>query len=109
MLKKLDILKMIYHHFFKNLSKIEIFCLFMYGSIIVKMDNFHLFEEVPKFLFHVQVAMGNEIYKQHGFFLHVRVVNVVVHFVMGLVIIIHHKKYTCLQTIQFFHLCAFHT
>jgi cell division protein FtsN len=36
-------------------------------------------------------------------------VGVVVHFVMGLVTMIHHKKYTCLQTIQFFHLCALHT
>jgi hypothetical protein len=34
-------------------------------------------------------------------------VNVVVHFVMSLVTMIHHKKYTCLQTFQFFPLCAF--
>jgi len=36
-------------------------------------------------------------------------VDVVVHFVMGLVIMIHHKKYTRLQIVQFFHLCALHT
>jgi predicted neutral ceramidase superfamily lipid hydrolase len=46
--------------------------------------------------------MGNEIYKQHGFFYMCVCVNVVVHFVMGLVTMIHHKKYTCLQIIQFF-------
>jgi hypothetical protein len=34
-------------------------------------------------------------------------VDVVVHFVMDLVTMIHHKKYTCLQNVQFFHLCAF--
>jgi hypothetical protein len=38
--------KIIYHHFKENLSKSEIFCLLVYGSIVVKMDNFHLFEEV---------------------------------------------------------------
>jgi fluoride ion exporter CrcB/FEX len=36
-------------------------------------------------------------------------VNVVMHFVMGLVTMIHHKKYTCLQIVQFFHVCALHT
>jgi hypothetical protein len=36
-------------------------------------------------------------------------VDIVVHFEIGLVTIIHHKKYICLQTFQFFHLCAFHT
>jgi hypothetical protein len=46
--------------------------------------------------------MGNEIYKQHEFFSYMYMcVNVVVHFVMGLVTMIHHKKYTCLQTFQF--------
>jgi hypothetical protein len=45
-LKNLDIQKMMYQHFFKNLSKIEIFCLFVYGRIVVKMDNSHSFEEV---------------------------------------------------------------
>jgi hypothetical protein len=44
-LKNLDIHKIIYHHFF-NLLKIGIFCLFVYGGIVVKMDNFYLFEEV---------------------------------------------------------------
>jgi len=53
--------------------------------------------------------MGNEIYKQHDFFSYMYVcVNVFVHFVMGLVIMIHRKKYTCLQIIQFFHWCALH-
>jgi hypothetical protein len=51
-LKNLDIQKMIYHHFFKNILKIEIFCLLVFGNIIVKMDHFHLFEEVLNFLFH---------------------------------------------------------
>jgi hypothetical protein len=36
-------------------------------------------------------------------------VDVVVHFVMGLVTMICHNKYTCLQTFYFLHLCAFHT
>ncbi len=40
---------MTYHHFKKNLSNIEIFCLFVYGGIVVKMDNSHLFEEVLNF------------------------------------------------------------
>ncbi len=54
--------------------------------------------------------MGNEIYKQFGFFFYMYVcVGVVVHFVMGLVTMIHHKKYTCLQIVQFLHLCALHT
>jgi hypothetical protein len=69
--KKLDIQKMIYHHFFKNLLKIEIISLLSFGSIVMKMDNFHLFEKVLNFLFHTQETMGNEIYKQHDFFLHV--------------------------------------
>jgi hypothetical protein len=43
---------MIHHHFLLNLSKIEIFYLFVYGSIIVKMDNSHLFEDVLNFLLH---------------------------------------------------------
>jgi hypothetical protein len=49
-LKNVDIQKMIYHFF--NLLKIEIFCLLVYGSIVLKMDNSHLFEEVIIFLFH---------------------------------------------------------
>jgi len=54
--------------------------------------------------------MGNEIYKQHGLFFYMYMcVDVVVHFVMSLVTMIHHKKYTCLQTVQFLHLCALHT
>jgi hypothetical protein len=50
--KNVDIQKMIYHHFLLNIFKIELFCLIMYGSIIVKMDNSHLFEKVLNFLFH---------------------------------------------------------
>jgi hypothetical protein len=54
--------------------------------------------------------MGNEIYKQHGFFSYMYMcIDVVVHFIMGLVIMIHHIKYTYLQIIQFFHLCTLHT
>jgi hypothetical protein len=54
--------------------------------------------------------MGNETYKQHCFFFYMYVcVDVIVHFVMGLVTMIHHEKYTCVPTIQFIHLCAFHT
>jgi hypothetical protein len=48
-LKNLNIQKMIYHHFKKNLLKIEIFCLLVYRSIVVKMDHFHLFEKVLTF------------------------------------------------------------
>jgi hypothetical protein len=51
-LKNLDIQKVIYHHFFKNLLKLEIFCLLVFRGIAVKMDNFHLFKEVINFLFH---------------------------------------------------------
>jgi hypothetical protein len=53
--------------------------------------------------------MGNEIYKQHGIFLNMYVCVDVVHFVMGLVTMIHHMEYTCLQIIQFIHLCVLHT
>jgi hypothetical protein len=54
--------------------------------------------------------MDNEICKQHCFFSYMYTcVDVVVHFAMDLVTMIYHKKCTCLQTIQFFHLCAFHT
>jgi hypothetical protein len=38
--------------FRKFVLKIQIFCLLVFGSIVVKMDNFHLFEEVLKFVFH---------------------------------------------------------
>jgi uncharacterized membrane protein YeiH len=69
----------------------------VYGGIIVKMDNSHSFEEVLKLLFHAQEAIGIEIYKQNGFFSYMHMcVDVIVHFVMGLVTMIHHKKYTCL-------------
>jgi len=54
--------------------------------------------------------MGNEIYKQHGYFSYMCVcVDIVVHFVMGLVKLIHHKKYKCSQNVQFLHLYVFHT
>ncbi len=36
--------------------------------------------------------MGNEIYKEHLFFYMYMCVDVVVHLVMGLVIMIYHKK-----------------
>jgi hypothetical protein len=68
----------------------------VFGGIVVKMDNFHLFEKILKFLFHTKEAMGNEIYEQHGFFLTYNCVDVVMCFIMGLVTMIHHKKYTCL-------------
>jgi hypothetical protein len=39
--------------------------------------------------------MGNVTYK-HGFFSYMYMcIDVVVHFVMGLIIMIHHKKFTC--------------
>jgi hypothetical protein len=38
--------------FFYNLIKLEIFCLFVSKGIVVKMDNFNLFEKVLNFLFH---------------------------------------------------------
>jgi hypothetical protein len=48
--------------------------------------------------------------KQYGFFSYMYMcVDVVVHFVMGLLIMIHHKKYTCLQIVQLLHLCALHS
>jgi hypothetical protein len=54
--------------------------------------------------------MGNEIYKQHGFFFYIYLcVDIVVHFIIGLITIMHHKKYTCLQMVQFLHLGALHT
>jgi hypothetical protein len=39
------------HHFLLNLLKFKK-KLFVYGDIVVKMENFHLFEEILKFLFH---------------------------------------------------------
>jgi hypothetical protein len=55
--------------FFFLKIKIEIFCLLVFGCIVVKMVNFHLFEKVLKFLFHAMEAMGNEIFKNMVFFL----------------------------------------
>ncbi len=46
-LKNLDIQKLIYNKK-KFKLKIKIFCLLVYGGIVVKMDHFHLFEEVLK-------------------------------------------------------------
>jgi hypothetical protein len=56
-------------YFVSNLLKIKIFCLLVFGGIVVKTDNFHLFEKILKFLFHANEAMGNEIYEQYDFFL----------------------------------------
>ncbi len=79
----------------------------MYGCVVVKMDNSHLFEMVLNFLLCTWEVMDNEIYKQHCFLFNMYTcVDVVVHFAMDLVTMIHHKKYTCLQNVQFFHLCA---
>jgi hypothetical protein len=91
---------MIYLHFLLNISKTDIYFLLMYVSIVVKMDNFHLFEVILKFLFHAWEVIDSEIYKQHYYFSYMYAcVNVVVHFVMDLITMIHHKKHTCLQTI----------
>jgi len=76
----------------------------------VKMDNSHPLEEVLKLLSHAREAMGNEIYKQHGFLFYIYVcVNVVVHFALVLVTMINYKKYTYVQIVQFFHFYALHT
>jgi hypothetical protein len=53
--------------------------------------------------------MDNQIYKQHGSFSYMYMCVNVVNFVMGLIKLMHHKKYTCLHTIQIFHLYIFHT
>jgi hypothetical protein len=53
--------------------------------------------------------MGNQIYKQHGSFSYMYVCVDVVHFIMSLIKLMHHKKYTCLHIVQFFHLYVFHT
>jgi hypothetical protein len=60
---------MIYLHFLLNISKTDIYFLLMYVSIVVKMDNFHLFEVILKFLFHAWEVIDSEIYKQHYYFL----------------------------------------
>jgi len=51
-LKNLNLQKMIYRHFILNVLRIEIFSFLVFGSIVVKMDNFHLFEKDLNFLFH---------------------------------------------------------
>jgi hypothetical protein len=61
--KNLKIQKMIYFQFLLNISKIEIYFLFVYGCIVVKMNNSHLFEVVLKNLFNMWEVMDNEIYK----------------------------------------------
>jgi hypothetical protein len=75
----------------------------------VKMDKFHLFEQVFKFCF-MDKRQWVMKFTNNIFFSYIYVcVDIVVHFVMGLVTMIHHKKYTCVPIIQFLHLCAFHT
>jgi hypothetical protein len=51
-LKNLYIQKLISYDFILKISNIEAFCLFVYGGIVVKMDNSHLFEEVFNYFFH---------------------------------------------------------
>jgi len=80
----------------------------MFKGIIVKMDHFHLFEKILNFCFMHRRQWKMKFTNNVVFFYMYMCVNVV-HFVMGLVTMIHHKKYTCLQTFQFFHFCAFHT
>jgi hypothetical protein len=50
-LKILNVQKMIYHHFHLNISKVIIKKI-VFRSIVVKMDDFYLFEKVFKVLFH---------------------------------------------------------
>ncbi len=74
----------------------------MYGSIVVKMDNSHLFEDIFKKHLHVKKAMSNEIYK-YGFFSYMYMcVNVVMHFVMGLVTMIHTRHIHVYKLFNFF-------
>jgi len=54
---------MIYLYFLLNISKIEIYILFVYGCIAVKMDNSHVFEMYLKKLFDTWEIMDNEICK----------------------------------------------
>ncbi len=69
----------------------------MHASIFLKMVKSCSFQEYLGFLFYACDAMGNEIYKQHGFFLYIYMcVDVVGQFVMDLVIMIHCKRYTYL-------------
>ncbi len=91
----------------------------MYVSIVLKMDNFHEFQEflnqkVLGFLFHTLEAMGNKTYEQHGFSFYMYMcVDVVGNFAMDLVIMMFHNKCTYLQIVQFFisvhsiHRCIF--
>jgi hypothetical protein len=53
--------------------------------------------------------IGNKIYKEHEFFSYMNAcVDVIGHFVLNLVTLIHDKKCTYLSIVQFFHLCSFH-
>jgi proteasome assembly chaperone (PAC2) family protein len=54
--------------FSKKNSKIKKKNLIVYGGIVVKMDNSHLFEVVLRKLFLAWEVMDNEIYKLHWFF-----------------------------------------
>jgi hypothetical protein len=58
-------------------------------------------------MFYAWEVIDTEIYEQLCFFSYMNVD--VVHFAMDLVIMIHYKKYTCLQPIQLFHLCVLYT
>jgi hypothetical protein len=63
-----------------------------------------------KGLFHAWEGMGDEIYKQHDFSSYMySCVDVVGHFLMNLVTMIHHNKCTYLQIVQLFHFCSLHT
>jgi len=72
-------------YLFLNLSKIEIYLLLVYGGIIVKMDNSHVFEVILNFLFHAWEVTDNEICKEHGFFSYMYDCVDVMHFAMDLV------------------------
>ncbi len=61
------------------------------------MDKSNSFQKVLGVLFHAQETMGNEIYKSYGFYCCMYTyVDIVGHFAMNLVTMIHHKKYTFL-------------
>jgi len=69
----------------------------MFINIVLKMDKSNSFQKVLGVLFHAQETMGNEIYKSYGFYCCMYTyVDIVGHFAMNLVTMIHHKKYTFL-------------
>jgi hypothetical protein len=79
-LKNLKIQKK--NHLLLNPSNIEISCLIIYLSIVLKIDKCHWFLKVQGFFFHAWEAMGNEIFK-HDFFSHMYMcVDVVRHLVI---------------------------